>query len=154
MARRRGTGAALARGEELPFRAESFGTVFLIVTLCFVASPFAVLVEARRVLKEGGKVALGMVLRESPWGRRYQAGKRRGHRFYRHATVYSYRDITGLLDRAGFRVESVVSTLFQPPGEVEHTEAPRQGLFKDAGFTIIVADRMPAGPVQCRRPQP
>ena len=55
MAGERGTGAALARGEDLPFRAESFGTVFLIVTLCFVASPFAVLVEARRVLKDVGK---------------------------------------------------------------------------------------------------
>ena len=43
--------------------------------------------------------------------------------------------------RAGFRVESVVSTLFQRPGQVEHTEAPRQGLFNDAGFTIILAGK-------------
>ena len=49
----------------------SFGAIFFIVTLCFVDSPERILSEAAHLLKTGGKVVLGMVLRESPWGQLY-----------------------------------------------------------------------------------
>jgi len=39
MARRRGITTFLGSGGEGPFAEESFGTVFLIVTLCFLGSP-------------------------------------------------------------------------------------------------------------------
>lgn len=143
VARRRGITGFLARGEEPLFDEETFGTAFLIVTLCFVESPLAVLREARRILKAGGKIALGLVLRDSPWGRFYLAKKEEGHRFYRHATFYSYDEVVKLLGKAGFTVEMVVSTLFQKPGKVEEMEAPREGLSHDAGFTIVVAGKIP-----------
>ena len=46
MAKSRGLSVFRARGEEQFFNKETFGTVFLIVTLCFVDSPIAVLREA------------------------------------------------------------------------------------------------------------
>jgi len=144
MARRRGLNAFLGRGEEELFDEESFGTVFLIVTLCFLDSPLGVLKEASRILMPGGKIVLGLVLKESPWGRFYQAKKAEGHRFYRYATLYRFDEVVKLLVQAGFVTEKTVSTLFQRPDEVQHVEEPKEGYFPDAGFTIILAGKRPA----------
>jgi len=142
MAERRGITVSRARGEEQFFNKESFGTVFLIVTLCFADSPITVLREAHRILKPGGKIVLGLVLRESPWGKSYQIKKLEGHRFYKHATFYSYQAVERLLMDSGFHIEKVVSTLFQKPGEVKEMESPQKGFPIDAGFTVVVAGKI------------
>ena len=142
MAKSRGIRTFLARGEEQLFNRESFGTIFLIVTLCFVDSPLEVLREAHRILKPEGKIVLGLVLRESPWGKFYQSKKLEGHRFYKHATFYSYQEVDRLLLDSGFTIEKVVSTLFQKPGEVKEMEAPKRGFSTGAGFTIVVAKKI------------
>jgi len=141
MAKARGIAVVRGIGERLPFKAETFGAMFLIVTLCFVSSPLEVFQEARRILLPGGKLVLGCVLSDTHCGRLYQEKKERGHRYYKYATFYSFAEVTGLLERAGFSVERVVSTLFQKPGEVEFNEPPRDGFSPDAGFTIILAGK-------------
>jgi SAM-dependent methyltransferase len=141
MARERGISAFLGRGEQGLFDEGSFGAVFLIVTLCFLDSPLEVLKEAKRILSAGGKLVLGLVVKESPWGQFYQAQKAQGHRFYRYATFYSCDEVVRLIAQAGFVTEKIVSTLFQRPGEVHRTEDSREGYFPDAGFTIIVAGK-------------
>jgi SAM-dependent methyltransferase len=141
MARRRGTAVLLGTAEQMPFTDEAFGTLFVIVTICFVASPLEVLKESHRVLVPGGKVVLGLVLRDSPFGRFYEEKKKRGHRFYRYATFYSYAEVTRLLEETGFATERVISTLFQMPGKIEHMESPQDGFDSEAGFTIIVAGK-------------
>ncbi len=143
IAKRRGITVSRARGEEQFFNKGTFGTVFLIVTLCFVDSPIVVLREAHRILRPEGKIVLGLVLRESPWGKFYQIKKLEGHRFYKHATFYSYQEVKRLLMDSGFNIEKVVSTLFQKPGEVKEMEPPKKGFSIDAGFTVIVARKIP-----------
>ena len=139
MAGRRGITVLLGRGEQQIFNAATFGTVFLIVTLCFVDSATDVLKESRRILAPGGKIVLGLVLKDSPWGKFYEQKKREGHRFYKYATFYRYDEVVTLLEEAGFLIEEVVSTLFQEPDRVEQVELPRRGFSPDAGFVIIVA---------------
>jgi SAM-dependent methyltransferase len=141
MARNRGITALLGSGEQELFKEGSFGTAFLIVTLCFLASPLEVLKETSRILMPGGKLVLGLVLKESPWGQFYDTEKARGHRFYRYATFYTHDEVARLIARAGFAIEKIISTLFQRPGEVRRTEGTREGYFPDAGFTIIVAGK-------------
>jgi len=141
MARRRGINAFLGRGEQELYDEESFGTVFLIVTLCFLDSPLDVLREASRILVPDGKLVLGLVLWESPWGKLYRQKKNEGHRFYRYAKFYKCDEVVRLLARAGFVTEKIVSTLFQEPGKVQHVEEPREGYFPDAGFTVIMAGK-------------
>jgi len=141
MARKRGINAFVACGEQRLFDEESFGTVFLIVTLCFLDSPLEVLKEAKRILMPGGKIVLGLVLKESPWGQFYQQKKTEGHRFYKYATFYSCDEVVKLLVQAGFVTERIISTLFQRPKEVQHIEEPKEGYSPDAGFTIIVAGK-------------
>ena len=127
------------RGEERFFDEEAFGAVFLIVTLCFVDSPLDVLREINRILQRKGKLVLGLVLRESPWGQLCLKKKEQGDRFYKHATIHSYQEIVDDLRRTGFAVEKFVSTLFQKPDEVKEIETPREYYSSDAGFVIIIA---------------
>ncbi len=141
MARGRGIRVHEGKGEHTSFDDESFGTVFLIVTICFVDAPLDVLKEASRILMPSGKVVLGLVLKESPWGKFYEEKKQEGHRFYKHATFHRYDAVVKLVEQAGFTVEKVVSTLFQKPGEVERTESPQNGYSPDAGFTILVGGK-------------
>jgi ubiquinone/menaquinone biosynthesis C-methylase UbiE len=56
-------------GEMLPLRSRAFPCALLVVTLCFVQDPAAVLREAMRVAE---RVAACIVPRDSPWGRRYR----------------------------------------------------------------------------------
>lgn len=141
IAKRRGINAFLCRGEQQVFGEESFGTVFLIVTLCFLDSPLDVLKEANRILMAGGKIVLGLVLKEGPWGDLYQQKKAEGHRFYRYANFYRCEEVVRLLVQAGFVTEKIVSTLFQKAGEVHHMEEAKEGYFPNAGFTIMVAGK-------------
>jgi SAM-dependent methyltransferase len=141
IAKNRGINGFLAKGEDEFFGVETFGTVFLIVTLCFVDSPLAVLKQAHRILKAEGKIALGLVLRESPWGQFYFAKKKEGHRFYKHATFYSYQEVSDLLNNSKFTIDKVVSTLFQKPEAVTEMESPQEGFHPGAGFTIVVANK-------------
>jgi SAM-dependent methyltransferase len=141
IAKCRGINTIQGKGEEAIFKEGAFSTVFLIVTLCFVDSPEAVLREAQRILTPDGKVVLGLVLKESPWGKFYGRKKQEGHRFYRYATFFSRDEVVGLLAKAGFTAGRVISTLFQPPDEVHLMEEPRQGYSPDAGFTIIVGTK-------------
>ncbi len=141
IARSRGINAIHGRGEDKLFNKESFGTIFIIVTLCFVDSPRAVLRGARRILKPDGKVVLGLVLKESPWGKFYQQKKKQGHRFYGSATFYRHNEVMKLLMQSGFVTERIVSTLFQEPGNVQHMEEPKEGYSRNAGFSIIIAEK-------------
>lgn len=141
IAMRRGVSVFAGRGEQQIFDSASYGTVFLIVTLCFVDSALDVLKETYRILAHGGKAVLGLVLKESPWGSFYQQKKRQGHPFYEHATFHSYNDVVKMLNKVDFSIETVISTLFQEPGKVTHLESPRKGFYPDAGFTVIVAKK-------------
>lgn len=145
MARGRGITVSLGRGEQQLFDRAAFGTVFLIVTLCFVDSPLDVLKQTNRILRPDGKLVLGLVLKESPWGEFYRQKKEQGHRFYRYATFYNYRDVERLLARAGFMIEKITSTLFQQPGNVREMEESKQGYYPDAGFTVITAGKKETG---------
>lgn len=141
MARHRGIKAFQGRGEQELYEQGTLGTVFLIVTLCFLDSPLDALKETNRILTPDGKLVLGLVLKESPWGRFYQQKKAEGHRFYKFATFYSHDEVVKLLAKAGFVTERIISTLFQKPEHIRNMEIPREGYFPDAGFTIITAGK-------------
>jgi ubiquinone/menaquinone biosynthesis C-methylase UbiE len=141
MAGKRGITVRLGRGEQQIFGAASFGTVFLIVTLCFLDSVHSVLKEVYRILIADGKIVVGLVLKESPWGKFYEEKKMQGHRFYKYAHFYRYDEVVTFLEQSGFSIEKVISTLFQKPGKVDRMELPRTGFSPDAGFVIIVAGK-------------
>lgn len=143
MAEERGIEVRAARGEDRVFPQATFGTAFLIVTLCFLEDPTAVLLRTGEILYPGGKIVLGLIVEESPWARYYLQKKNQGHPFYGIARFYAYEEVLELLRRTGFEHELTISTLFQEPDQVQNMELPREGFDPCAGFAIMVADKIP-----------
>ncbi len=130
---KKGVNAKLGSGEQLLFKNSTFDYVAIIITLCFVQNPQKVLEESRRVLKERGKVVVGIIDKNSFLGKNYQ--KKRGV-FYKKAKFFNVKEITGLLENAGFFNFSYYQTLFDLPGKINSIQKPKKG-FGQGGFTII-----------------
>ena len=142
IAKKRGIKVEKAKGEKLPFKDKSFGAVFILFTLCFVEDPVMVLSDAKRVLKTGGRLIVGIINRESPWGQLYLKKKAEGHPIYRYATFYNVYEIVKMIEEAGMAVEAYSSTLCQPPSAIPYKEPAHYELIKNAGFVCILAGKI------------
>jgi len=138
-ARQRGIEVLYGEGEELVFRAGSFGTVFLLTTWEFLTDPLKVLRECRRVLQPDGRLVNAYLDRGGKWGRSYVEKRRAGHPLFSHARFDACEDVKRMTERAGFEVLKTVSTLFQGPGETVVVEEPRPGFVRGASFVVLVA---------------
>ena len=136
LARERGVEVVAGVGEVLPFRDSVFGGVLLIVTLCFVDDPAAVMREAGRVLRSGGYVVACVVPRESAWGRYYE-GLRGVSPFYSVARFLTAREVEALAEGAGLEPVGWVSTLTYGPLDEPRPEKPFEGL--GGGFSCLRA---------------
>ena len=128
-----------ARAEALPYRSGSLDGVLMALTLCFLNDAGDALKECARVLKpEKGKLVLGMVPADSPWGRQYQREAEAGHPFYSHARFYTVEAVTAMAGEAGLKLEKSCSTLFGGPDNAPEVLAEcREGRFADAGFAAL-----------------
>jgi ubiquinone/menaquinone biosynthesis C-methylase UbiE len=142
IAARRGISVKQAIGEDLPFSDESFGGIFILFTLCFVDEPCKVLAEARRVLKPDGGLIIGLINRESQWGKLYMKKKEEGHPIYKLARFYSVKEVVKMLGSAGMQVEAYSSALLQPPSESPYDEAACSSFKAGAGFVCILATKV------------
>lgn len=137
IAEKRGVKTVHGYGENLPFEDETFGCILIIVTLCFVENPLDVLREAKRVLRKGGSIIIGLVPKDTPWGIFYEEKKRVGHPFYRNARFYTFKDIENMLQTAGLKISRIRSTLLQRPDDSRKIEEPVEGSISSAGFLCI-----------------
>lgn len=128
-----------AQGEALPFRRASFGAVLLVTSLCFVSDPGQVLREARRVLADQGRLVLGLIPGEGPWGREYRALAAQGNPYYRRAHFFDRAEIGSLFATAGLRPVRTRSALFWPPAGEPVPADPREGDDPSAGFIAVMA---------------
>lgn len=135
----RGVRVTEAGGEALPFPDGVFGGVLMIVTLCFARDPAALFREAARVLRADGRLLVGEIPADSPWGLDYLRKKAAGHPFYRHAWFHTTAEVRCMIADAGLEVEGVSSTLGQPPGGPARREVPQLGIASDAGFVCLLA---------------
>jgi len=139
LAEKRGVTVVQGRGEELPFLDESFHFVLIVLTLCFVESPETVLKEARRVLKRGGQIILGILNRKSALGRLYQQ-KKISSIFYGNARFYSSEEVIALIRSVRFRFESSFQTILNYPLVTDRAEDPVSG-WDRGGFVAIRATK-------------
>lgn len=124
LARSRGIKVIQARAEELPFKDKSFFCVMLIVTLCFVNDALIVLKEAKRVLKDEGKIIIGTVFLDSEWGKFYEQKKKKGHHIYKFANFYTFEDFKKMVDLAGLNIKKIFGTLKKSPFDEQNVEKP------------------------------
>ncbi len=135
--------AVQALGEELPFRDNMFDTVLTIVTICFADNPAALISEAKRVLKPGGRLITCFVPRESPWGRHYWwLGISGRSVFYRKARFYSVSEVEELIINAGLRICDYCSTLSYPPIIPPIYDTPIRSRDPSYGFICICAEKI------------
>lgn len=137
LARERGITVYEAKAEALPFKDGSFDYCLLITVICFLDDPPAVLKEASRVLKPGGRLIIGMLDRESPLGRIYNAQKS-SDQFFREARFYSAAEVKEWLSGLNFHSIEACQTVFADPcsgGQIR--EGHGEGL-----FTVLAALKM------------
>jgi ubiquinone/menaquinone biosynthesis C-methylase UbiE len=139
LAQKRGRSTCQAIAEQLPFATSSAGAIFVLFTLCFLASPARCLQECRRVLQPGAPLIIGLVPAAGAWGRYLHDKKEKGHPFYREARFYTIEAIRQLLEERHFRICQGVSTLYQRPEQVQEVEPAHPGLDEQAGFVVIEA---------------
>ncbi|MDA3832460.1 MAG: class I SAM-dependent methyltransferase [Spirochaetales bacterium] len=141
LAAQRLTGVCRGVGESLPVQSGAVATVFLLFTLCFTENPALVIREIARALKPQGHLVLGVVPRESPWGKYLRMKKKDGHPFYQHSHFYDIEQIAVWLKETGLVIVEERSSLLQRPGDVTTMEPSRRGRNEDAGFMILVAQK-------------
>ena len=134
----RGVKPVRAVGEHLPFKNESFDFALITVTICFLDSPEKALLEARRVLRRRGELAVCIVPKDSSWGEEYMKKGKAGHIFYSHAHFYTLREVEQLLEKCSFRVVAVKSTLSYSPYDKPQVEEPSENP-EGKGFVCIKA---------------
>ncbi len=133
---KRGINVQVARGEELPFEDSTFDYVLITITLCFVKDPRKVLVEAKRVLKKGGKIIVGIVDSNSFLGKYYREEKESV--FYKNARFFGIEELTGLLSALQFNKFSYYQTLYDLPEKIISVQKIKKG-FGEGGFVVIKA---------------
>jgi len=134
-AAKRGIRVKRGKAEKLPYKSNSFGITLLVVTICFLDDPAKALKECLRVLRKDGQLIIGLVPRNSSWGKAYTRKGAKGHPFYSAATFYTTQQVIRLAEQAGFVLNRATSCLFEHPDKkVKRYALPREGLTKGAGF--------------------
>lgn len=111
LALRRGIGCVTGAAEKLPFPSDTFDGILLALTLCFVDDPGKALAECRRVLHKRGRLLVGIIPADGPWGAHYLRMAEQGHPVYSVARFILSGDIVPLVESAGFRLLKSASTL-------------------------------------------
>lgn len=140
-ARQRGIRVRPGFAEKLPYTDCTFGAMFMIVTVCFLSAPEKAFRECARVLTPDGSLIIGLVPKDSPWGRMYAKKGKEGHPFYSVTTFYTCRDVIGMVGSQRFALREAYSCLFEPPDtNADKLSPPRSGILPDAGFVAMRFD--------------
>lgn len=137
LAERRGIRAVDAVGECLPYADQSFDGVVMTTTLCFLADPAKSFEECHRVLKAVGRLVVGLIPADSPWGRLYAGKAAQGHPIYAAATFHTPQEVVDLGTRSGFDLHEAWSCLLTPPESLGGKEQPKEGIVPEAGFVAM-----------------
>lgn len=82
----------------LPFQDGQFDLIVSVTAIEFMDQPKYVLMEAMRVLKPNGRLVIGLLTKESPWGELYQAMvKEDPTHLFAKAHLYTEEEIKQLL---------------------------------------------------------
>ncbi len=138
LAEDRGVRVIVARGEEIPFKDDEFDYALIAITICFVRDPERVIRETRRVLRNGGRIIVAIIDRDSFLGRAYQVKK---SKFYEEARFFSVDEVVNLLKESGFDDFSLLQTIFRFPHELEEVERVEVG-YGRGGFVVISARKI------------
>ena len=143
----RGIRTCVGTTEHLPFLSSAFDGVLLALTVCFLSDPTLAFQECARVLKPNGRLVLGILPGDGPWGREYIRKGHEGDPVYSHAQFRTVTEINHMVCSAGFQLQAGSSSLFcepdDPPAEIFRLES---GIAMDAGFVGLLFTAPPPLP--------
>jgi SAM-dependent methyltransferase len=99
----------------LPFSDQTFDVVLAVTVLCFAGDRQAVVNEAARVLRPGGRLVLGELGRISSWAAVRRIRGWLGAATWRRAHLLTPGELRDLAGRAGLMPEEVRGAVFYPP---------------------------------------
>jgi len=137
LAEQRGVTVIQGIGENLPFKNESFNFALIVLTIWLVDNPLSVLKEAVRVLKKRGVLILGILDRESSWGKFYMR-KAAKSSFYKSPHFFSPEEILLIFKDISLEFDAAFQTLIQPPPDIKYREEPERG-YGQGGFVVLKA---------------
>jgi ubiquinone/menaquinone biosynthesis C-methylase UbiE len=109
-------------GESLPFDDGSFDAAITMATLEFVDDPEKVLGEMLRVTRPGGRVLVGVINRDSPWGQLYNRIGKEGDPVFKDARLMNRSEVASLRPKRGPAItppETIAACLYIPPDAPE-----------------------------------
>ncbi|XRP96628.1 class I SAM-dependent methyltransferase [Methanocaldococcus sp. 16A] len=139
IAEKRGIKVIIAKGEDLPFKDKEFDFVLINTVLEFSENPKKMIEEAKRVLKKGGKIIIGIIDKNSFLGKIYEKKKEKSL-FYRDANFLSAKDVIEMLNGLGFRNIKSTQTIFKEIDKVDKVEV-KEG-YGEGGFVAISAEKV------------
>jgi ubiquinone/menaquinone biosynthesis C-methylase UbiE len=139
IARKRGIDVYEAMAEDLPFADASFDFILMVTTICFLQDPAQALLEAKRVLRPGGREIVGMINRDSTLGRIYES-KKENSKFYRYARFYSVKQILGWLISMECVDIRICQTIFKNSEDFTSIEPIEEG-YGEGGFVVVSAQK-------------
>ena len=146
-AQRRGIRAVDGVAEDLPYGDSQFDFVLMVTTICFVDDVGKALMEAHRVLFDGGVLIIGFVDRNSKMGRIYLQ-RQKENVFYKEATFLSVAELAECMNHAGFTDMTFNQTIFGTLAETAEDEPVKPG-HGDGSFVVIRASKeKQKGPVK------
>lgn len=137
LAKKRYIQVVQGKGENLPFKKETFNFILIVVTICFVQNPLRVFKEAHETLKEKGELVLGLIDKESSWGKYYEQ-KVPHSKFYQFAHFFSVPQILQMFNEAQLEFKKAWQALTSPPPHISQVEEPKEG-YGAGGFAVLKA---------------
>jgi ubiquinone/menaquinone biosynthesis C-methylase UbiE len=136
----------VGRAEQLPFPEQLFDDVLMALTLCFLENPEKALQECARVLRKNGRLILGTIPADSPWGRSYIRKGAEGHPVYTHARFHPIKETVCLVEKMGFKLRCGCSALFWGPDNPStRCSSVKTDIVSEAGFIGLWFDVRHAG---------
>ena len=139
LARSRGLNAIDGVAERLPYASNTYDFVLMVTTICFVDDVKISLFAIRRVLKQGGKLIVAFIDKDSPLGESYLKNKE-DSLFYKDANFYSTNTILSLLNECGFKNPQIRQTVYGKLSDINEVQDFKDG-YGEGSFIIISVEK-------------
>jgi ubiquinone/menaquinone biosynthesis C-methylase UbiE len=132
---KRGVNVVDGTAENLPFMDDFYGFALMVTTICFVDDVKQSINEAKRIVKAGGKLIIGLIDKNSPIGKMYNKHQKESV-FYSNAIFYSTEEIVDYMKKTGFQDFYFTQTIFTSLDNINENEQVKEG-FGEGSFVVI-----------------